>query len=59
VTLARAARMYAEHGGYVDWARRYLLSSDECADLAAAFGLLAHRLRQSREQQNKQFATLL
>src|SRR5215510_10206387 len=59
MTLARAARMYAEHGGYVDWARRYLLSGDETADLAAAFGLLAHRVRQRREPQNKQFATLL
>ena len=59
VTLAHAARMYAEHGGYVDWARRYLLSGDEIADLAAAFGLLAHRLRQRREHQNKQFAALL
>src|SRR5262249_35111885 len=36
VTLAHAARMYAEHGGYVDGARRYLLSGDETADLAAA-----------------------
>jgi PglZ domain-containing protein len=59
VTLAHAARLYAEHGGYVDWARRYLLSGDETADLAAAFGLLTHRVRQRREQQNKQFAALL
>ena len=59
VTLAHAARLYAEHGGYVDWARRYILSGDETADLAAAFGLLAHRVRQRREHQNKQFATLL
>ena len=36
VTLAHASRLYAEHGGYVDWARRYLLSGDETADLAAA-----------------------
>ena len=59
VTLAHAARLYAEHGGYVDWARRYLLSGDETADLAAAFGLLARHVRQRREQQNKQFAALL
>jgi hypothetical protein len=59
VTLAHAARLYADHGGYVDWARRYLLSGDETADLAAAFGLLAHRVRHRREQQNKQFAALL
>ena len=59
VTLAHASRLYAEHGGYVDWARRYLLSGDEIADLAAAFGLLAHRVRQRREHQNKQFAALL
>src|SRR5262245_65572585 len=59
VTLAQAAQMYAEHGGYVDWARRYILSGDETADLAAAFGLLARCVRQRREPQNKQFATLL
>jgi hypothetical protein len=59
VTLAHAARMYAEHGGYVDWARRYLLSGDETAELATAFRLLAHRVRQRREYQNKQFAALL
>src|SRR5439155_10599498 len=59
VTLAHAARLYADHGGYVDWARRYLLSGDETADLATAFGLLAHRVRQRREHQNKQFAALL
>ena len=59
MTLAHAARMYAEHVGYVDWARRYILSGDETADLAAAFGLLARHVRQRREPQNKQFATLL
>jgi hypothetical protein len=58
-TLARAARLYADHGGYVDWARRYLLGGDEIADLATAFGLLAQRVRQRREHQNKQFAALL
>ena len=58
-TLAHAAGLYAEHGGYVDWARRYLLSGDEIADLAAAFGLLAAPCPSEREQQNKQFAVLL
>jgi hypothetical protein len=51
--------MYAEHGGYVDWARRYLLSGDEAAELATAFRLLARRVRQRREHQNQQFAALL
>ena len=58
-TLARAAAVYAEHGGHVDWARRYLIGGDEIADLASAFGLLADRVRQVREQQNKHFAVLL
>jgi hypothetical protein len=58
-TLGHAAGLYAAHGGYVDWARRSLLSGDEIADLATAFSLLAHRVRQRRESQNKQFATLL
>jgi hypothetical protein len=58
-TLARAAAVYATHGGYVDWARRYLMGGDETADLASAFGLLAERVRQVREQQNKHFAVLL
>ena len=58
-TLARAAAVYTEHGGYVDWARRYLIGGDETADLASAFGLLADRVRQVREQQNKHFAVLL
>ena len=58
VTLAHASRLYAEHGGYVDWARRYLLSGDETADLAAAFACW-RTARQRREHQNKQFAALL
>jgi hypothetical protein len=47
------------HGGYVDWARRYLLSGDATVELAAAFRLLAYRVRQRREHQTKQFAALL
>ena len=58
-TLSHVATAYAEHGGYVDWARRYLIGDDETADLATAFGLLADRIRQVREPQNKLFATLL
>jgi hypothetical protein len=58
-TLARAAAVYTAHGGYVDWARRYLVGGDETAELAAAFGLLADRICQEREQQNKHFAVLL
>jgi hypothetical protein len=59
VSFARASVRYVEHGGYVDWARRYLLGGDETADLAEAFRNLADRLRQVREPQNKQFAGLL
>ena len=59
VSFARAGMSYVEHGGYVDWARRYLLGGDETADVAAAFRSLADRLREVREQQNKQFAGFL
>jgi PglZ domain len=59
VSFARAGMSYVEHGGYVDWARRYVLGGDETADVAEAFRSLADRLRQVREQQNKQFAGLL
>ena len=58
-SLAHVVTTYAEHGGYVDWARRYLVRGDETADLATAFRLLADRVRQIREQQNKQCAGLL
>jgi hypothetical protein len=58
-SLAQAVAAYAEHGGYVDWARRCLLGGDELAPLGTAFGLLAERVRQIREQHNQQFAALL
>jgi hypothetical protein len=59
VSFARASVSYVEHGGYTDWARRYLLGGDETAKLAEAFRSVAERLRQVREQQNKHFAGLL
>jgi PglZ domain len=58
-TFVQASMSYIDEGGYVDWARRYLRGGDETAGLAAAFTNLADRLRQMREQQNKQFASLL
>ena len=58
-TLAQAAVAYAEQGGYVDWARRYLIGGDEIKELATAFSALCKRVQQVREQQNKQFAILL
>jgi len=59
VSFARASESYVEHGGYIDWARRYLLGGDETAELAEAFRSVSVRLRQVREQQNKYFAGLL
>ena len=50
---------YAEQGAYVDWARQVLIAGDQLQDVAQAFGLLADRVRQVREQQNQRFATLL
>jgi PglZ domain len=58
-SFPQTSMSYVEHGGYVDWARRYLLGGDETAELAEGFRGLAQRLRQEREQQNKQFASLL
>ena len=58
-SFAQASMSYVEHGGYIDWARRYLLGGDETADLAEAFRSLSERLRQVRERQNKQFASSL
>lgn len=58
-SLAQAAAAYAEHGGYVDWARRHLIGGDETAELAAAFRLLADQVRRIREPHNEQFASLL
>src|SRR5438876_10858854 len=46
-------------GNRVEVCRRHLIGGDETAELAAAFRLLADQVRQTREQQNKQFADLL
>jgi hypothetical protein len=58
-SLSQMAVAYAEHGGYVDWARQCLLAGDLTAELAAAFGALTERVRRVREQQNQQFANRL
>jgi hypothetical protein len=58
-SLSQMGVDYAEQGAYVDWARQALIAGDELQDVAQAFGVLADRVRQVREQQNKRFATLL
>jgi hypothetical protein len=58
-SLSQMGVDYAEQGAYVDWARQALVASDELQDVAQAYSLLAERVRQVREQQNKRFATLL
>ncbi|MEE8304569.1 MAG: BREX-2 system phosphatase PglZ, partial [Candidatus Tectomicrobia bacterium] len=58
-SLSQMSVAYTEHGGYVDWARQVLSAGDETQKVAKAFGLLAERIRQVREQQNKRFAALL
>jgi hypothetical protein len=58
-SLSQMSVAYTEHGGYVDWARQVLIAGDETQEVAKAFGLLAERFRQVREQQNKRFAELL
>jgi hypothetical protein len=58
-SLSQMGIAYAEHGAYVDWARQVLIAGDETQDVAKSFGLLAERIRQVREQQNRRFAELL
>ena len=59
VSLSQLSVAYAEHGAYVDWARQVLSAGDETQEVARAFALLADRMRQVREQQNRRFAELL
>jgi hypothetical protein len=59
VSLSRVSLNYAEEGGFVDWARRYLSGGDETEELARAFGVLSTRVRELRERQNREFARLL
>lgn len=59
VSLPQASRTYAEHGSYVDWARRALIGGDELGELAEAFKVLSARIRQAREHHNRHFAALL
>jgi hypothetical protein len=59
VSLSRVSLNYAEGGGFVDWARRYLSGGDETEELAKAFGVLSTRVRELRERQNREFARLL
>jgi hypothetical protein len=58
-SLSQMGVDYAEQGAYVDWARQALIAGDELQEVAQAYGLLAERIRQVRERQNKRFATLL
>src|SRR6266508_4670342 len=59
VSLSWASIAFAEEGGYVDWAHRYLNGGDETEALARAFGMLSTRVRELRECQNREFARLL
>src|SRR6266511_1498227 len=59
VSLSWASVAFAEEGGYVDWARRYLSGGDETEGLARAFGVLSTRVRELRERQNRELARLL
>jgi hypothetical protein len=58
-SLSQMSAAYTEHGAYVDWARRVLIGGDAIQEVAKAFGVLAERVRQVRERQNKRFAELL
>jgi len=50
---------YAAGGAFIDWARFKLLGGDQIADLSAAFGALAEKVRERREAMNRSFAESL
>ncbi|MBI4602633.1 MAG: BREX-2 system phosphatase PglZ, partial [Planctomycetes bacterium] len=58
-SLEEAARDYAGEGGFVDWARHVLSTSEPVRELSEAYGKLRARVTQLRERQNEAFGLLL
>lgn len=58
-SFAEAARYQVGEGGFVDWARLTLRAGDPVRELAQAYAALFERVREKRERQSEQFASLL
>ena len=57
--FGEAARGYAREGGFVDRVRARLWDGDPWLPVAEAYATLAHRADEAREQENREFGTLL
>ena len=57
--FGEAARGYAREGGFVDRARARLWDGDPWLPVAEAYAALAHRADEARQQENREFGTLL
>lgn len=58
-SLEQAAKWYAGEGGFVDWARYVLQSGEPARKLADAYNKLVSLIVKTRNEQNRQFATLV
>jgi len=58
-SFAEAADVYLREGGYIDWARLNLRSGDPVRELSEAYARLFDRATEIRQQQSREFATLL
>ena len=57
--FGEAARSYAREGGFVDRARARLWDGDPSPVVAEAYSALAQRADEARQQENREFGTLL
>lgn len=58
-SFGKAVRAYRSEGGFVDWARHRLWDGDSSQPLATAYARLAERADEARQQQNREFGSLL
>ena len=58
-SFGQAARGYAREGGFVDRARARLWDGDPWLPVAEAYAALAYRADEARQQENREFGTLL
>ena len=58
-SFGEAARAYRFAGGFVDWARTRLWDGDSSPRLAEAYASLARQADEARQQENREFGTLL
>jgi hypothetical protein len=58
-SLAQAASLYRQDGGYVDWARFRVWEGDTLASLGKAYAALWQAVADVREKENRRFGELL